>query len=287
MRKTTQWNDYELLDTGDGVKIERFNDIITQRPEPTATWRRHNPGLKADAVYTKTWDIKPETPTETIINYRDMSFQIRIEAGKQVGLFPEQAVNWDWMRKVLKQRKQPVRILNLFAYTGGATIACAMENIEEIVHIDALKSANNSAKENILLNHLEGKQIRIIQEDALKFLLREKKRGRTYHGIIMDPPSFGRGPKKEQWKIEDHLPQLMEAAIDILDKNALFLSVNTYTSNLPSNQVLTIMNKALSKHGFKPTTDSGPIGITIQSSKQALASGLTTRWCAHADLLRG
>lgn len=287
MRKTTHWNDYELLDTGDGIKIERFNDIITQRPEPTATWRRHNPALKADAVYDKVWNILPDTPTETILNYRDLSFKISIDEGKQVGLFPEQAVNWDWMRKVIKQHEQPVRILNLFAYTGGASIAAAKENIEELVHIDALKSANNRMKENIVLNQLEDKHIRVIQEDALKFLLREKKRGRTYHGIIMDPPSFGRGPNKEQWKIEDHLPQLMDAAIALLDKDALFLSVNTYTSNLPSNKVLNMMNQTLIKYNFKPTSDSGPIGITVKSSQQALASGLTTRWCAHADLLRG
>lgn len=285
MRKTEKWQQYELLDAGQGIKIERFNTLLTQRPEPSMLSPLEKPHLQANAIYDKQWSIKPNTPVETILEYDDMKFMIRIEKGKQVGIFPEQAVNWDWMRSVIQKSDQPIRILNLFGYTGGATIACAMESIDEIVHIDALKSANNQTKENVILNNLEDKTIRIIQEDALKFLLREKKRGRTYHGIVMDPPSFGRGPNKEQWKIEDHLPQLMEAAVDILDQDALFLSVNTYTSNLSSKSVLNIMNQSLKAHKFALNTHSDNIGMDVQDSHRTLQSGLTTRWCHDAHLL--
>lgn len=285
MRKTKHWNEYQLLDAGDGIKIEQFGSITTQRAEPQATWKLSNPNLKATAIYDKQWSIAQGSPTEGIIHYQDLKFHIKVEQGKQVGLFPEQAVNWDWMRKVIQSSDKPVRILNLFAYTGGATIACAKENIEEVVHIDALRSANTSAKENISLNELDDKTIRVIQEDALKFLLREKKRGRTYHGIVMDPPSFGRGPNKEQWKIEDHLEPLLQAAVDVLDKDALFLSVNTYTSNLSPETVLKLMNKVLKAKNFPLHTHTDAIGLTIQASQKSLACGVTTRWCYDQSLL--
>ena len=285
MRKTKHWHDYQLVDAGDGIKIEKFKELLIERPEPQALWKRHT-DIKADAVYSNgQWSIKKDTPKECIITYDDMRFQITIDQGKQVRLFPEQAVNWDWMRQVIRKQNHPVRILNLFAYTGGATIACAMENIEEIVHIDALKSANNTARTNIELNHLEDKTIRIIQEDALKFLLREKKRGRTYHGIVMDPPSFGRGPNKEQWKIEDQLHLLLDAAVDILDPHACFLSVNTYTSNLSSASVVKQMNAALVKHNFKAISHSDAIGLTIASTGNSLPCGITTRWSNDENLL--
>lgn len=285
MRKTSHWQDYELMDLGNGIKIERFNHIITNRPEPTALNNRLHPDLKANASYNKTWTLNKDLTPKTILKYRDMKFHIEIEQGKQVGIFPEQAVNWDWMRSVMSKSDKPLRILNLFAYTGGASIACAMENIEELVHIDALRSANNSAKENIILNNLDSKTIRIIQEDALKFLLREKRRGKTYHGIIMDPPSFGRGPNKEQWKIEDQLKPLIDAAVDILADDAVFLSINTYTSNLSSKEVLKIMNNSLQNKNFPLNTHSDSIGISNRANTLTLSSGLTSRWCHDAHLL--
>ena len=285
MRKTNLWQDYQLLDAGDEIKIEKFNDLILQRPEPQALWKRQKAMMKPNAIYDGTWTITPNTPLKTIVKYQDMKFHISIDQGKQVGLFPEQAVNWDWMRSVMKAQDKPLRILNLFAYTGGATVACAMESVEEIVHIDALKSANNTARANITLNGLDDKLVRIIQEDALKFLLREKKRGRTYHGIIMDPPSFGRGPNKEQWKIEDQLHLLLDAAVAIMDPEACFLSVNTYTSNLTGASVVKQMNKALVKNGFQAISHSEPIGLTIASTGNTLPCGITTRWSNDENLL--
>lgn len=285
MRKTKHWRDYELLDAGNEIKVERFNNIITQRPEPTATYQTQNKDLKPTAIYDGQWHITEGSDTETIVTYSDMKFNIAIEQGKQVGLFPEQAVNWDWIRSVMKTSTRPLRILNLFAYTGGATIAAAMENVEEIVHIDALRSVNQKAKENIILNGLDDKHIRIIQEDALKFLQREYKRGRQYDGIIMDPPSFGRGPNKEQWKIEDHLPLLMDAAVSVLSDDALFLSVNTYTSNLNADAVLKVMHRSLQKRKFPLNTHSDSIGLDMTYNQHSLQSGLTTRWCFDEDLL--
>ncbi len=284
MRKTRKWQSYELMDAGDHKKVERFNNLVIERPEPKAFWKMKK-SYKLDASFDKTWTYNNDKDTETTLTYDDMTFKVAINQGKQVGLFPEQAVNWDWMRTVIGKEQRPLRILNLFAYTGGASIACAMENIQELVHIDALKSANTWAKENIALNHLEDKHIRIIQEDAIKFLDREKRRGRTYDAIIMDPPSFGRGPKNEQWKIEDQLDTLLTKAVDLLSDEAVFLALNTYTTNLSSKDVLRVLNEKLHAKNLPLHTHSEEIGLTISASGNSLACGITTRWVRLAHYL--
>lgn len=284
MRKTRKWQSYELMDAGDHKKVERFNNLVIERPEPQAFWKMKK-SYKLDASFDKTWTYNNDKDTETTLTYDDMTFKVAINQGKQVGLFPEQAVNWDWMRTVIRKEQRPLRILNLFAYTGGASIACAMENIQELVHIDALKSANTWAKENIALNHLEDKHIRIIQEDAIKFLDREKRRGRTYDAIIMDPPSFGRGPKNEQWKIEDQLDTLLTKAVDLLSDEAVFLALNTYTTNLSSKDVLRVLNDKLHAKNLPLHTHSEEIGLTISASGNSLACGITTRWVRLAHYL--
>lgn len=285
MRKANKWQDYKVLEASNLEKIESYNNIIVKRPELVAEWNRKHKDYDLNAVYTDKWTYYKDTP-EQVIGYKDLKFKVKFENSKQVGLFPEQAVNWDWMRSIIKTSKEPVRILNLFAYTGGATIACAKEdNVEEVVHIDALKSSIEWTQDNIKLNGLEDKKIRTIVEDVLKFVIREKKRGRSYHGIILDPPSFGRGPKGQRWKIEDQLPALLKACLEILDDNALFLVLNTYTKDLQPLMVKPILDKALITAGMNTQTHSDTIGLPIESNGSELLCGVTTRWSYRKDLL--
>lgn len=196
MLKNTNWKDYEIIALENGFKIERFGTVTLKRPEPLAT-NKENTTIKVDSVFQdKKWsqDLKP-----WIIEYKDLKFHLETGKFKHVGIFPEQADNWDWLRQQLKN-KEGAKVLNLFAYKGAATMAAAKESPQEIVHLDALKSALDTAKENAKLNQLEDQKIRYIQDDAIKFLKREIRRERHYTGIIMDPPSFGRGPKGEMWK---------------------------------------------------------------------------------------
>ncbi len=286
MRKTNAWQSYEVLDAGSFKKVERYNDFIIQRPEKTAFWKSHQNFNKFDAVYEEKWAIFNKKLKEQVIEYKDMKFLVDFKDSQQTGIFPEQAINWDWMRKVMKTKEnKELRILNLFAYTGGATVACAMENVEEIVHIDALKSANEWAKKNIELNNLEDKKIRFIVEDVMKFLEREIRRGRTYHGIIMDPPSFGRGPKGQKWTIEDQLPKLINKAIELLDEDALFLSINTYTTDLNPKKVQSLLSDQLSQHGLPLNIHSDEIGLIIKSTGNTLPCGVSTRWCSDKNSL--
>lgn len=285
MRKARNWQDFEVIDATDLEKTERYNDVIIRRPELVANWHSFRKDNHLDAHYTTEWHYNRKIEPQ-IINYKDLKFKVKFENSKQVGLFPEQAVNWDWMRKIVETSKEPVRILNLFAYTGGATVALAKESkVSEVVHIDAVRSSIDWAQDNIKLNGLEDKTIRTIVEDVSKFVAREKKRGRTYHGIILDPPSFGRGPKGERWKIEDHLPKLLQAVVELLDDNALFLCLNTYTANLVPRQVQTIMDTVLSNNGMNTQTHSDVIGLPITSTGNELPCGVTTRWCYRKDLL--
>lgn len=288
MRIAHEWEDFELLDAGMSTKIERYRDIIVQRPEPTAVWDlNQETHITIDAVFDTKWQTLNKE-LNTTINYKDLVFQIRGTAFKHTGLFPEQAVNWDWMRSIIQQSsQQDLRILNLFGYTGGATIACAKESkVVEVVHIDALKSLNEWTQDNVRLNKLEDKTIRTITEDVMKFLAREKRRGRTYHGIIMDPPSFGRGPKGQRWDIVKQLEPLLNQAVELLDQEALFLVLNTYTTNLSAKTVNTILTKVLKNHGFPLNIDTQAIGLPItHQANRILKCGQTTRWSSHENLL--
>lgn len=287
MRITNKWTNFEVIDIGDGQKIERYNNFILKRPEPVATGPLSKKLPPIDAWYQEGWHFNTSLPDSLTLAYEDMKLLVKPTTFKHTGIFPEQAVNWDWARSVIRNFNQPMRILNLFGYTGGATIACAMEpNVIEVVHIDALKSLNAWTQENVKLNNLESKTIRTITEDVLKFLDREAKRGRTYHGIIMDPPSYGKGPKGEVWRIEEKLPLLLEKCIKILDDDAQFMILNTYTTNLGSGKVDAIVNKAFKNSTIKGYTETESIGLKVSQKDTPLACGLTTRWSKHEDLLR-
>lgn len=286
MRIANKWIDFEVIDAGQGVKIERYNDTILKRPEPTATGALALKSYNADATFDTKWRFKKQLPESIELTYQDMKMLIRPTGFKHTGIFPEQAVNWDWARSVIKEANQPLRILNLFGYTGGATVACAMEdNVVEVVHIDALKSLNAWTQENVKLNNLEHKTVRTITEDVLKFLDREIKRGRTYHGIIMDPPSYGKGPKGEVWRIEEKLPLLLDKAIALLDQDAQFMILNTYTTNLGVNKVKHIFDSHLKRNGVRGYTHSDQIGLPISYKDEKLACGITTRWSKNENSL--
>jgi len=235
----SDWKDYEVLDTGDGEKLERWKDIILRRPDPQAIWPKQNPEIwgKADAWYHRsergggTWEFFKKLPEKWTVQYGGLSFYVRPTGFKHTGLFPEQAVNWDWMASLIRKAGRPVRVLNLFGYTGGATIACANAGAK-VTHVDAAKGMVQWAGDNRRLSEIDETRVRWIVDDALKFVQREARRGNTYDGILMDPPSYGRGPGGEVWKLENELYGLVEACEKVLDPDALFMLINSYTTGL-------------------------------------------------------
>ncbi len=279
------WKDYELIDVGNGEKLERWGDIILRRPEPQAIWPVSDEKLwsKAHAHFQRsvagkgTWEYYQNIPQEWNISYKDLVFHVKPMGLKHTGLFPEQAVNWDWMINKIKNRKEPVKVLNLFAYTGGATATAAYAGAEEVCHVDASKGMISWAKENIQLSGLEHQKVRFIVDDAVKFVQREIRRGRQYDGIIMDPPSFGRGPKGEIWKIENELYGLVDLCSQVLSPRPLFYLINSYTTGLAPAVLYNILTVTLNKkYGGKTTADG--IGLPVTGTDLILPCGASGRW---------
>lgn len=285
-----QWTDYEVIDAGGKEKLERWNDVILRRPDPVALWPIDDPKEwnRAQAIYHRSskgggsWEYKKPIQEFWTIRYKDLLFKISPTGFKHTGLFPEQAANWDFIMKTIRDAKKthpdrPVRILNLFAYTGGATMAAAKAGADEVVHLDASKGINAWAKENMELNHLENRKIRFIVDDVLKFLAREERRGRKYDGIIMDPPSYGRGPNKEVWKLEDNIYELITQAQKLLSDHALFLIVNLYTTGFPLTTLkLTLERTVVRHHGGQ--VEVGETLLPITRGHALLPCGLFGRW---------
>lgn len=278
------WKDYELIDAGNGERLERWGRYILRRPDPQVIW----PPLSDESVWTKTdahyhrsksgggkWEFKKALPEHWKISYKDLSFYIRPTDFKHTGLFPEQAVNWDWIINKIREAARPIKMLNLFAYTGGATIAAAYAGAE-VCHVDAAKGMVTWAKENAALSGLQHSSIRYIVDDVIKFIEREKRRGKTYDAVVMDPPSYGRGPKGEMWTIEDKLYELVNSCIDILSDTPLFLLINSYSLELypsvPSNVVAQALGGKHDGHIY-----CGEIGLP-SSSGIVLPAGIFTRW---------
>ncbi|MCL2360614.1 MAG: class I SAM-dependent methyltransferase [Defluviitaleaceae bacterium] len=276
------WKDYTLLDVGDGEKLEKWGEIITIRPDPQAIWPRITPDAwKTPHMYyhrSKSgggrWEIMRPTPEAWDISYCDLRFHIRPTGFKHMGLFPEQAVNWQWMIEKIETAAQPIKVLNLFAYTGGATVACLSAGAS-VVHIDAAKGMNAWAKDNITLSGLGDTKHRIMADDVLKFVQREGRRGNRYHGIIMDPPVFGRGPKGELWKLEDKLHELVTAAMSILEDDPLFFLINAYTAGLSPAVYGNILSMVMTKHPGK--TMFGEVGLQARNDI-LLPCGMYARW---------
>lgn len=281
-----QWKDYEVIDTGNKEKLERWNQIILRRPDPVCIWPidDNTPWKQADAVYHRSkkgggyWETKHDIKEFWTIGYKDLRFKISPTGFKHTGLFPEQAANWDFMMNTIRQSKRDdIRILNLFAYTGGATMACSKAGAQEVVHVDASKGMVQWAKENMKLSHLEDHKIRFIVDDCLKFVKREQRRGRKYDGIVMDPPSYGRGPKQELWKLEDSLYELVDECQKLLSDDALFMIVNCYTTGFTLTTLEETMTRAVQRNhdGF---IEVGENLLPVTQSNSTLPCGIFGRW---------
>lgn len=279
MNLSDKWTDYEILATGNGMKLERFGNIILNRPDPQIIWNKTNNPIwnTWDGYYHRStkgggyWEFKKKLPEYWTIKYRDLTFKVSPTNFKHTGIFPEQATNWDYITEKIKScQEKEIRILNLFAYTGCATMVASHAGADEVVHVDASKGMVDWAKENMKLSHLENNKIRFIVDDVIKFLEKEKRRGRTYHGIIMDPPSYGRGPNKEVWRLEDNLQELLDKAKDILDENYSFLLINSYTAGISP----TSLNNILKQTFPNSQIITGEIGLPITENNLVLPCGI-------------
>ncbi len=280
MWATEDWKDYECIDTCDGMKLERWGDVILSRPDPQVIWQKKcNEGAwnRANAVYNRSstgggsWDYKKKMPDRWEISYKHLTFNIKTMGFKHTGLFPEQAVNWDWMSEKLKNRKG-ANVLNLFAYTGGATVACSAAGAN-VCHVDASKGMVQWAKENAQSSHLENNYIRYIVDDCMKFVEREIRRGKKYDAIIMDPPSYGRGPGGEVWKLEESLWGFVEKCACLLSDDPIFFLINSYTTGLQPTVMKNILELALPEG----TVTADEIGLPVKSGIY-LPCGATARW---------
>ena len=279
------WKDYELIDTGNGEKLERWGNYILRRPDPQAIWplkEESGQWEKADAHYHRslsgggTWEFKRKMPERWTISYEGISFYIEPTGFKHTGLFPEQAVNWKWMINKIRSASRPIKVLNLFAYTGGATVAAAYAGAE-VCHVDAAKGMVQWARENLELSSIADRPVRFITDDVLKFVQREQRRGNYYDGIIMDPPSYGRGPRGEVWKIEDSLCGFVEECMGVLSPEPLFFLINSYTTGFSPTVVENILKLSVGKK-FGGNITCGEVGLPVTSSGLILPCGIYGRW---------
>lgn len=279
-----QWKDYEVLDTSGGEKLERWGDYFLIRPDPQVLWntpKKLRQWKKPNGHYHRSskgggqWEFF-DLPKIWDIQYKDLKFHLQPFSFKHTGLFPEQAVNWDWFSDKIRKEKRPVKVLNLFAYTGGATLAAAAAGAS-VTHVDASKGMVNWAKENAQLSGLREKPIRWLVDDCVKFVEREIRRGNHYDGIIMDPPSYGRGPKGEIWKIEEKIYPFIELCTRILSDDPLFFLVNSYTTGLQP-AVLNYMLATQVKAKFGGHVMADEIGLPVSSNGLILPCGASGRW---------
>ena len=278
------WRDYQVLDTGDGEKLERWGDVILRRPDPQTIWPKADPALwrQAQAWYHRSdkgggeWEFFSRLPEKWVIAHEALRFYVRPTGFKHTGLFPEQAANWVWMAEKLRQSgRKDLRVLNLFGYTGGATLACAQAGAH-VTHVDAAKGMVQWAKENRELSQLPETSCRWIVEDALRFVQREIRRGNSYDGILMDPPSYGRGPSGEVWKLENELYGLIDTCAQVLSPEPLFFLVNSYTTGFQASVLSNIMEKCVVSR-FGGQVDSQELCLPV-STGGVLPCGATGRW---------
>ncbi len=278
------WKEYEVLDTSQGEKLERWGKYILVRPDPQVIWhteKKHPGWKKHNGHYHRStkgggeWEFS-HLPDEWSIHYRDLQFHLKPFKFKHTGLFPEQAVNWDWCYEKIRQSKRPLRVLNLFAYTGGATLAAAKAGAA-VTHVDASKGMVGWAKENAASSGLSGAPIRWLVDDCVKFVEREIRRGSRYDGIILDPPSYGRGPKGELWKIEESLYPFICLTAQVLSKAPVFYLINSYTTGLQPAVLSYMINSVIVKK-FGGHVEADEIGLPVTSSGFTLPCGASGRW---------
>ena len=278
METIKDFNEYEILAMSNGYKYERWNNITLKRPDPEIIWP-DNENIKVDARYTRSntgggmWEKLSNIPDSWQIHYKDLVFNLKLMGFKHTGLFPEQAYNWDLIRKTIKNSNRKCKVLNLFAYTGAASIAALKEGAE-VVHVDSSRGMIDWAKENVKSNHLENETIRFLVDDVKKFVKRELRRGNKYDIILMDPPSFGRGAKNEVWSIEKDLYNLVDDCTKLLSDKPLLFIINSYTTGLSNTVIENILHKTLTKEG---TITSTELGIKAKNNL-ILPCGNTTRW---------
>ncbi len=285
MRYTSDWKDYELLDCSSGERLERWGNVTLIRPDPQVIWKtpkKHPAWRRADAVYHRSssgggnWEIRNKIPSFWSIDYGDLSFNVKTMGFKHTGIFPEQAVNWDYTAKLIKNAGRPVKVLNLFAYTGGATVACLKAGAE-VVHVDASKGMVQWAKENAVASGVADRKVRWIVDDCVKFVQREIRRGNKYDIIIMDPPSYGRGPGGEIWKLENEVYSFVELCSQVLSDNPIMVLINSYTTGL-SPAVMQYILGALIKPKFGGVVESDEIGLPVTQTGMILPCGASAIW---------
>lgn len=282
---SNEWKNYEILDTSNGEKLERWNNIILLRPDPQIIWNNGDLLEKYDNInahYHRSnkgggyWENLKKTPDRWQVKYKDLTFNIKQMGFKHTGLFPEQAANWDFMINKIKESNREIKVLNLFAYTGGASVACLSAGAS-VVHVDSSKGMVDWAKENVISSGLEDKPIRYLVDDVVKFVKREIRRGNKYDAIIMDPPSYGRGSNGEVWDIEKDLFNLVELCMEILSDDPLFFIINSYTTGLSMEVMNNVLKLTLGKK-YPGKIYSDEIGLPIKNSNLILPCGVVTRY---------
>lgn len=282
MRIADKWQDYCLIDTSKGERLERWGDITLIRPDPQIIWENPAPATEWSTAHAKynrsntgggSWDYRKKFNESWTIKYGDLTFMVKPTGFKHTGLFPEQAVNWDYCDKLIRGAGREINVLNLFAYTGGATIACANAGAK-VCHLDAVKGMVDWAKENARLSGLSDKPIRWIVDDAMKFLGREIRRGNKYDGIILDPPSYGRGTNGEMWKLEDCIYELMQRCTAVLSDKPLFVLLNSYTTGLSPSVMSYLLNMTVGQK-YKISVNAEEIALPVKKTGLAIPCGNT------------
>ena len=290
MRVAKDWNDYEILDMANGEKLERWGNYILERPDPQIVWQDKtfkDKWKKVDAIYHRSkkgggyWENINDIKASWQVKYKDLTFNIKQMGFKHTGLFPEQAVNWDYMIDKIKNSNRKIKVLNLFAYTGGATVACADAGAD-VVHVDSSRGMVLWAKENIESSNLTDRYVRFIVDDVIKFVKREIRRGNKYDAIIMDPPSFGRGANGEVWNIEESLYPLIKLCMEVLSDNPLFFLINSYTTGMSPKVLENILYMTLDKK-YKGKISSGEVGLPMKDSNLILPCGIYGLWESSED----
>lgn len=285
MKIVKDFKDYEILDMASGEKVERWGNYILRRPDPQIIWNeKQNEKIwdKVDALYHRSnkgggyWEFKNKLPEKWQIKYKELTFNIKTMGFKHTGLFPEQAINWDYIIEKIKKANRNINVLNLFAYTGGATVACAYAGAS-VCHVDSSKGMTLWAKENLETSNLSDKPVRFIVDDVIKFVEREIRRGNKYDVIIMDPPSFGRGTNGEVWHFEDSLYNLIELCTKVLSDKPLFFLINSYTTGISPTVLENILNLTINKK-YKGIVESGEVGLPMTNSNLVLPCGIYGRW---------
>lgn len=285
MEIANKWKDYEIIDASNGEKLERWGNIFLLRPDPQIIWDNGNLIDKYNNIHARYirsnkggghWENLKSTPSSWTVNYNDLKFNIKQMGFKHTGLFPEQAVNWDFMMNKIKSSSRPIKVLNLFAYTGGATVACLKAGAS-VVHVDSSKGMVDWAKENVNSSGLADRKVRYIVDDVIKFVKREIRRGNKYDAIVMDPPSYGRGANGEVWDIEKDLFALVELCMEILSDQPLFFIINSYTTGLSKEVFTNILKMTIGKK-YHGKIYSEEIGLAITNNKLVLPCGIYSRY---------